>query len=507
MIFNSEAMRAWPISKNFPTLLGDFMSVFLSEPLQIAEAKLLDANGLTFAVLEDAIHEVLQYGVDFADIYLQFIQSESWSLEEGILKGGSFGIDQGAGVRAVLGEKAAYAYSDELSPPIIQELAAAAKAIARSGAGKKIALPATLRPKALYQPVDPLLSLSSEEKIALLQAVDSHCRKADSRVKEVMASLSAEYNVVLIMREDGSIATDVRPLVHLSVSVIVEAHGRRETGRSGGGGRFGLEQFDAKSIRHYSDEAVRQALINLEAKPAPAGTLTVLLGHGWPGVLLHEAVGHGLEGDFNRKGTSAFSGRLGERVAAKGVTVVDDGTIPLRRGSLTIDDEGTPTQRNVLIEDGILKGYLMDRQNAMLMGVSSTGSGRREAYSCLPMPRMTNTFMLNGPYSREEMIAAVDNGIYCANFSGGQVDITNGKFVFSASEAYLIEQGKITAPIKGAMLIGNGPDVLTRVKMIGNDLELDSGIGTCGKDGQSVPVGVGQPSLLIEGLTVGGTEV
>jgi TldD protein len=482
------------------------MTILLSEPLQIAETKLLDPNGLTFATLEQGVHRVLHYGVDLADIYLQFIQGEAWSLEEGVLKGGSFGIDQGVGVRAVSGEKAVYAYSDEISPAIIQELAQSAKAIAQHGASKKVFLPTAGKLKALYQPIDPSLSLSSEEKTSILQAIDSHCRKADPRVKEVMASLSAEYSIVLIMREDGSMAADARPLVHLSVTVIVEAQGKRETGRAGGGGRFGLQEFDAKTIRHYGDEAVRQALVNLDAKPAPAGTLTVLLGSGWPGVLLHEAVGHGLEGDFNRKGTSAFSGKIGEKVAANGVTVVDDGTIPLRRGSLTVDDEGTPTQRNVLIEDGVLKGYLMDRQNAMLMGATSTGSGRRESYSCLPMPRMTNTFMLKGPYNQEEMLSAVKYGIYCANFSGGQVDITNGKFVFSASEAYLIENGKITAPIKGAMLIGNGPDVLTRVKMIGNDLALDPGIGTCGKDGQSVPVGVGQPSLLIDGLTVGGTE-
>ncbi len=353
--------------------------------------------------------------------------------------------------------------------------------------------------------MDPLASLSDTQKVKLLERVESLCRTRDPRVVQVMASLAAEYEVVLVARSDGMLAADVRPLVRLSVQVIAEAGGRREQGSSGGGGRSDYAHFTEERLKEYADQAVDQALLNLESRPAPAGTMTVVLGPGWPGVLLHEAIGHGLEGDFNRKGSSAFCGRIGERVAARGVTVVDDGTLPGRRGSLNIDDEGNPTQCNTLIEDGVLRGYMQDSLNARLMGVPVTGNGRRESFAHVVMPRMTNTYMLNGSKDPKDIIASVKKGLYAVNFGGGQVDITNGKFVFSASEAYMIEDGKVTYPVKGATLIGNGPDVLTRVSMVGNDLELDSGVGTCGKEGQSVPVGVGQPTLRIDGLTVGGT--
>jgi TldD protein len=445
--------------------------------------------------------------VDYADLYFQFTKAESWSLEEGIVKTGSFHIDQGVGVRAVSGDKTAFSYSDEISLPALQEAAAATRTIARLGQGK-IKVASSMRDtagRALYLPHDPLTSLDSTAKVQLLEKIEKLARAKDPRIKQVMAGLAGEYDVVLVARSDGVIAGDVRPLVRLSLTVIAEQNGRREMGASGGGGRYNYAYFTDDILEHYVDEAVKGALINLEARPAPAGPMTVVLGPGWPGILLHEAIGHGLEGDFNRKGSSAFSGRIGERVAATGVTVVDDGTLPDRRGSLNIDDEGNPTQCTTLIENGVLKGYIQDTMNARLMKLPVTGNARRESFAHLPMPRMTNTYMLAGDKDPQEILASVKNGLYAVNFGGGQVDITNGKFVFSASEAYVIENGKISYPVKGATLIGNGPDVLHRVSMIGNDMRLDSGVGVCGKEGQSVPVGVGQPTLRLDGITVGGT--
>ena len=443
--------------------------------------------------------------IDYADLYFQYSRYEGWSLEEGIVKSGSFNIEQGVGVRAVAGEKTAFAYSDEISFDALQDAAKATRAIAAAGQSRKTKVLNKKSPLPLYRAVDPIASLASQAKVSLLERLEKKCRALDPRVTQVMASLGGVYEVVLIARADGTLAADVRPLVRLSVQVIAEANGRRESGSAGGGGRTDYAHFDDAALDGYARQAVSQALVNLESRPAPAGTMTVVLGPGWPGVLLHEAIGHGLEGDFNRKGSSAFSGRLGQRVAAPGVTVVDDGTLPGRRGSLTIDDEGNPTQRNVLIEDGVLRGYLQDSLNARLMKVPVTGNGRRESFAHVVMPRMTNTYMLAGAHDPAEIIRSVKKGLYATNFGGGQVDITNGKFVFSTAEAYLIEDGKVTHPVKGATLIGNGPDALTRVSMVGNDLQLDPGIGTCGKEGQSVPVGVGQPTLKIDGLTVGGT--
>jgi TldD protein len=443
--------------------------------------------------------------VDYADLYFQYSRFEGWSLEEGIVKSGSFNIEQGVGVRAVSGEKTAFAYSDEISFNALEDAAKATRAIAAAGQSKRIKSNLSKAPVPLYAAIDPIASIDSAAKVALLEKLERKCRALDPRIKQVMASLGGEYEVVLIARADGGVAADVRPLVRLSVQVIGEQDGRRETGSSGGGGRGDYSHFTDAALDSYARQAVSQALTNLESRPAPAGSMTVVLGPGWPGVLLHEAVGHGLEGDFNRKGSSAFSGRLGERVASPGVTVVDDGTIPGRRGSLTVDDEGNPTQRNVLIEDGVLRGYMQDSLNARLMKMPVTGNARRESFAHMTMPRMTNTYMLAGSHDPAEIIKSVSKGLYATNFGGGQVDITSGKFVFSAAEAFMIEDGKVTYPVKGATLIGNGPDVLTRVAMIGNDLALDSGIGTCGKEGQSVPVGVGQPTLRIDGLTVGGT--
>ncbi len=440
-----------------------------------------------------------------ADLYFQYSRFEGWSLEEGIVKSGSFNIEQGVGVRAISGERTAFAYSDEISFNALQDAARATRAIAAAGQARRIKSNQKSLPVPLYRAIDPTASLDSADKVALLEKLERKCRVLDPRVTQVMASLGGEYEVVLIARADGGIAADVRPLVRLSVQVIAEQNGRRETGSAGGGGRGDYSHFTEARLDEYARHAVSQALTNLEARPAPAGTMTVVLGPGWPGVLLHEAVGHGLEGDFNRKGSSAFAGRMGQRVAAPGVTVVDDGTLPGRRGSLTVDDEGNPTQRTVLIEDGVLRGYMQDSLNARLMKMPLTGNARRESFAHVTLPRMTNTYMLAGSHDPKEIIASVRKGLYATNFGGGQVDITNGKFVFSAAEAYLIEDGKVTHPVKGATLIGNGPDALTRVSMIGNDLALDSGIGTCGKEGQSVPVGVGQPTLKIEGLTVGGT--
>lgn len=477
--------------------------------LATAQELLLEPYGLSEQHLHRALSDIFQHKVDFADLYFQYTRSEAWSLDEGIVKSGSFSIDQGVGVRAVSGEKTAFAYSDVLSPQALQEAAITTRAIARAGKSAKTKLqssPALSIPtNVLYGDFDPIAALSSQDKVDLLGRVESMARKRDPRVIQVMASLAGEYDVVMVLRSDGVMAADIRPLVRLSVTVIAEQNGRREQGSSGGGGRQDLGMFTDELIGRYVDEAVRQALINLESRPAPAGTMPVVLGPGWPGVLLHEAVGHGLEGDFNRKGSSAFSGRIGQQVAAKGVTVVDDGTLKDRRGSLNVDDEGQATQCNVLIEDGILRGYIQDTLNARLMKVAPTGNGRRESYAHLPMPRMTNTYMLSGKDDPQAIVESLDRGLYAVNFGGGQVDITSGKFVFSASEAYWVENGKIQYPVKGATIIGNGPDALTRVTMIGNDLALDSGVGTCGKEGQSVPVGVGQPTLRIEALTVGGT--
>ena len=471
-----------------------------------AESLLLTPFSLTEADLSRTFGQILTHQVDYADLYFQYSRSEAWSLDEGIVKSGSFNIDQGVGVRAISGEKTAFAYSDDISSRALGDAANAVRAIAAAGQnGILPSFSASTATRSLYLPQDPIASLPAEAKVKLLERLEGFARAIDPRVIQVMASLAGEYEVILVAGSDGRLAADIRPLVRCSISVIVEENGKREQGAAGGGGRFDFAYFDDAVLQRYAQEAVHQAVTNLHADAAPAGQMTVVLGSGWPGILLHEAVGHGLEGDFNRKGSSTFSGRVGERVAAKGVTVIDDGTIADRRGSLNIDDEGNPTQRTVLIEDGILKGYMQDSLNARLMGVAPTGNGRRESFAHLPLPRMTNTMMLAGECDPQEIIASVKKGIYAANFGGGQVDITSGKFVFSMSEAYLIEDGKVTRPIKGATLIGNGPDAMTRVSMIGNDLRLDPGVGTCGKDGQSVPVGVGQPTVRIDGLTVGGT--
>src|SRR5512135_285490 len=473
--------------------------------LVTAAATLLQPNGLDDGKVDAALGTLAAHRLDDADLYFQYTRSEAWSLEEGQVKSGSFNIDQGVGVRAVSGEKSAFAYSDEIAYPALEQAAKAARSITSVGGSGRIGSGMPVTGNRLYLPMDPLATLVEADKVALLHRLEQYARALDPRVTQVMASLAGEYEVVYIARLDGHRAADVRPLVRVSLQVIVEQDGRREQGSAGGGGRFGYAYFSDDMLKDYAEKAVHQALTNLNAKPAPAGTMTVVLGSGWPGILLHEAIGHGLEGDFNRKGSSAFSGRIGQRVAAKGVTVVDDGTLPDRRGSLNVDDEGNPTQRTVLIEDGILTGYMQDMMNARLMGMPITGNARRESYAHLTMPRMTNTLMLGGDKHPHEIIASVKNGLYAVNFGGGQVEITSGKFVFSAAEAYMIEDGKITYPVKGATLIGNGPDALTRVSMIGNDMEMDSGVGTCGKEGQSVPVGVGQPTLRIDGLTVGGT--
>ena len=477
------------------------------ERLAIAQRMLLEPFGLNETHLSRALAEIATHRVDDADLYFQYTRSEGWSLEEGIVKTGSFSIDQGVGVRAVSGEKTAFAYSDDISEASLLDAARTVRAIGAASGKGRVKVPArkVAASRVLYPGLDPIASLDSTAKVSLLGRVETLARAKDPRVVQVMAGLASEWDVVMVARADGTLAADVRPLVRLSVSVIAEQNGRRESGSGGGGGRFGLAYFDEARIASYVDEAVNAALTNLESRPAPAGEMTVVLGPGWPGILLHEAIGHGLEGDFNRKGSSAFSGRIGKRVAAKGVTVLDDGTLADRRGSLNIDDEGHASQRNVLIEDGILRGYIQDSLNARLMGVKPTGNGRRESYAHVPMPRMTNTYMLGGDKAPEEIVASIKKGLYATNFGGGQVDITSGKFVFSASEAYWVENGKILYPVKGATLVGNGPDALTRVTMIGNDMGLDPGVGTCGKEGQSVPVGVGQPTLRIDGLTVGGT--
>ena len=477
------------------------------ERLATAKSLLLDPFGLDEGHLNRALNAIKAHQVDDADLYFQYTRTEGWSLEEGIVKTGSFSIDQGVGVRAVAGEKTAFAYSDDISEASLMDAATTVRAIAAAAQNKRARVPArkVSASRSLYPSLDPMSTMDSTAKVKLLEKVEKLARAKDPRVVQVMAGLATEYDVVLVARADGTLAADVRPLIRLSVSVIAEQNGRREAGSSGGGGRFGLAYFDDALVETYVDEAVHAALTNLDARPAPAGEMTVVLGSGWPGVLLHEAVGHGLEGDFNRKGSSAFSGRIGQRVAAKGVTVLDDGTMADRRGSLNVDDEGHASQKNVLIEDGILRGYIQDAMNARLMGVKPTGNGRRESYAHVPMPRMTNTYMLGGDKDPGEIVASIRKGLYATNFGGGQVDITSGKFVFSASEAYWVENGKILYPVKGATLIGSGPESLKKISMIGHDMRLDSGVGTCGKEGQSVPVGVGQPTLRIDGLTVGGT--
>lgn len=476
---------------------------------EIAQATLLEPTGLSDGDLNAVMSRLTNVsGCDFADLYFQYAKHESWSLDEGVVKTGSFNIDQGVGLRSICGEKTAFAYSEDLSASAVLAAADVVGAIGRQGQDAQAAGP--WRPqgvKPLYRQLDPVAALDDASKVAILEQADRAARQHDSRVKEVMASLSGEYEVVLIVRSDGRQVPDVRPLVRLNVSVIVEQNGKRERGSMGGGGRFGFDYFDTDMISFYAHEAVRQALVSLEAVDSPAGTMPVVLGSGWPGILLHEAVGHGLEGDFNRKGTSAFSGRIGEKVASEFCTVVDDGTLADRRGSLSVDDEGNATKNTVLIEKGILKGYMQDEHNARLMGMDITGNGRRESFAHLPMPRMTNTYMHAGEHDPEEIIRSVKKGLYAVNFGGGQVDITSGKFVFSSSEAYLIEDGKITAPVKGATLIGSGPEAMQTISMVGNDMALDSGVGVCGKDGQSVPVGVGQPTLKMDALTVGGVQL
>ena len=474
---------------------------------QTVVSQLLHGNQLSAEQLGASLNLIGSHQVDYADIYCQRTAFESWHLEEGLVKSGSFQIDQGVGVRAVAGEKTAFAYADSLTAEAIQRAAKAVRAIGLNGGAASVHVPIPQATPLIHTSANPIPSMDSAAKVALLNQVETLAKAADPRIVQVMAGLTCEYDLIYLARLDGKHAADIRPLVRLSLTVIAKQGDRREQGSAGGGGRFNLSYFTPARIQEYVSIAVQQALTNLEARPAPAGAMTVVLGSGWPGVLLHEAVGHGLEGDFNRKQTSAFAGRIGERVAAKGVTIIDQGNIPNRRGSLNIDDEGNPTGRTILIEDGILTGYLQDETNARLMGTTSTGNGRRESYSSTPMPRMTNTFMENGTLDPEEIIASVDKGIYAINFGGGQVDITSGKFVFSASEAWWIENGKLQYPVKGATIIGNGPEVLKHVSMIGNNSRLDSGIGVCGKEGQSVPVGVGQPTMRIDaGLVVGGSE-
>ena len=475
--------------------------------LSVVESRLLTPVGLGADALSEVLGKLLAPSVDFADLYFQHSRHESWSMEDGIVKNGAHSIEKGVGARAISGEKTGFAYSDDLQFPALMEAAGAARAIARTQGDGRSADLRHIHAAPLYPAIDPIDSLDSEAKVKLLGEMDRYVRDADSRVRQVMLSLVAVVDTVLIARSDGVRAADVRPLVRFNVSLILEQNGRREQGYAGGGGRFDLaELIKGERLKSLADEALRQARVNLEAIDAPAGSMPVVLGPGWPGVLLHEAVGHGLEGDFNRKGSSTFAGRMGEMVASPLCTVVDNGTLAGRRGSLTVDDEGTPSGHNVLIENGRLTGYMQDTHNARLMGVKPTGNGRRESFAHLPMPRMTNTYMLAGQDAPEDIIKSVKRGLYAPNFGGGQVDITSGKFVFSASEAYLIENGKITAPVKGATLIGNGPEVMKLISMVGHDLALDAGVGVCGKDGQSVPVGVGQPTLKIDALTVGGTH-
>jgi len=484
----------------------------MTQSLAIAESRLLLPAGLDTPGLERTFGTLLGPGIDFGDLYFQHARRESWTVEDGIVKDGAHSIEQGVGVRAISGEKTGFAYSDDINVQALMDAAKSARAIARDGNahGARALVPGNgraLASRELYAPVDPIDGIGNEDKVETLRKIDKLLRAADPRVQQVMVSLAGGVDTILVARSDGVLAADVRPLVRINVQVIVEQNGRRESGYAGGGGRYSYAELFAEGRpERWAREALRQALVNLEAIDAPAGTMPVVLGSGWPGVLLHEAVGHGLEGDFNRKGTSTYAGRIGQRVASPGVTIVDDGTLEGRRGSLNIDDEGTPTHCTTLIEDGVLVGYMQDTLNARLMGMAPTGNGRRESFAHLPMPRMTNTYMRAGTHDPEEMIRSVKRGLYAVNFGGGQVDITSGKYVFSATEAYLIEDGKVTAPVKGATLIGNGPETMQRVKMVGHDLALDEGVGVCGKDGQSVPVGVGQPSLLIDQITVGGTQ-
>lgn len=480
----------------------------MTDIFEIAQRDLLEPAGLTDKELGNVLEKLAGKQIDYADLYFQSTYTESWGLEDSIIKSGSFDIDRGVGVRAMCGEKTGFAYADDILMPAIDQAAQAARSIASAGGNHAMQAWRKAKVHDLYQPLNPLHSLSETAKTRLLHEIDAYLRAKDARVIQVSVSLAGEYETIMVMASDGHLAADVRPLVRFNVSCILEEGNRRETGYAGGGGRYNYEYFLENNLAFkLADEALRQAMVNLVAVDAPAGTMPVVLGPGWPGVLLHEAVGHGLEGDFNRKGISVYSGRLGQRVASELCTIVDNGTLPGRRGSLNMDDEGVPTQNNVLIENGILKGYLMDKRNARLSNTESTGNGRRESYASLPLPRMTNTYMLAGESDPADIIKSVKKGIYAVNFGGGQVDITSGKFVFSTSEAYLIEDGKITAPVKGATLIGNGADVLTRVSMVGNDLALDAGVGICGKDGQSVPVGVGQPTLKVDELTVGGTKI
>lgn len=476
---------------------------------QVTKSILVPAE-LSVDHLHDTLAVLMANKLDYGDLYFQACKHESWSLEDGIVKEGSFNIEKGVGVRAVSGEKTGFAYSDEISLQALTQSAKAARGIAASGGDGKVQAWKKTAGSPIYQAINPLESMDKQRKIALLHEVDTYARALDKHVTQVSVSLSAVYEEVLVVATDGTLASDIRPLVRMNCSVLLEKDGKRERGGAGGGGRYGFDYFldDENGLQRafsYAKDAVRQAQINITAIEAPAGAMPVVLGAGWPGVLLHEAVGHGLEGDFNRKGTSAYSGKVGEQVASPLCTIVDNGTLADRRGSLSIDDEGTQTQNTMLIENGILKGYMQDKLNARLMGVEPTGNGRRESFAHLPMPRMTNTYMLPGESTPEEIISSVEKGIYAPNFGGGQVDITSGKFVFSASEAYLIENGKITSPIKGATLIGNGHEAMQHISMVGNDLQLDKGVGICGKDGQSVPVGVGQPTLKLDNMTVGGT--
>jgi len=490
------------------------MVAVLKEPdaLDIARRSILEPAGLDVGMLESVLGIIHAYAVDEGELYFQMARDESWSLEDGIVKDGAHSIDQGVGVRAIAGERTGFAYSDDIALPALQEAARAARAIARHGsggtapAGHAVASARAVTGHRLYLPADPIVTLADADKVAFLLRLDREARRLDPRVRQVMASLAAVHEIILVANSNGTLAADVRPLVRVNVSVIMEDGGRHEQGYAGMGGRYTIAELVKDAAVHdLPRQAVHAASINLEAVPTPAGTMTVVLAGGWPGVMLHEAVGHPLEGDFNRKGTSAFTGRMGETVASPLCTVVDDGTLARRRGSLNIDDEGTPTRCTTLIENGVLTGYMQDRLNARLMGTQPTGNGRRESFAHATMPRMTNTYMLAGPHDPEEIIRSVKRGLYAVNFGGGQVDITSGKFVFSANEAYLIEDGRVTRPVKGASLIGSGPEVLQRVTMLGNDLKLDAGVGNCGKEGQTVPVGVGQPTIKVEALTVGGT--
>jgi len=472
----------------------------------LAQDLILSDSDIDISDLEATLASMMVNTIDYAEVYLQSVRSEAWGLEDGIVKDGSFAVDAGMGLRALSGEKTGFAYVEGMARDGLKTAAKAARSIAKQGAAGRSPVGQFAAARPLYPPVNPISMLDEMAKVHLLQRIDQVARQTDPRVKEVTVRVSANHEVMLVMASDGTAAADVRPLVRLDVSVIVESNGRRERGNAGGGGRRGLDELAAGAwADDLAKEAVRMALVNLCAVAAPAGPMQVVLGSGWPGVLLHEAVGHGLEGDFNRKGSSTFANRVGEKVASTLCTVVDDGTLDGRRGSLSVDDEGTATQHTVLIDQGVLVGYMQDKLNARLMNTAPTGNGRRQSYAHMPMPRMTNTFMQPGEHNAQEIISSVKNGVYAVNFGGGSVDITSGRFVFSATEAYLIEDGKVTAPIRGATLIGNGPEVMNKISMVGNDLQLDTGVGVCGKDGQSVPVGVGQPTLKVDEIVVGGT--